>query len=196
MASTSAPAKKPASSSTVPAIKTPCRIHSTAVIADKVQITGPHAVEIGENAVLQPHVKLRAEGGKIIIGKNTTVAEKAIIGFAAGQGEGDIVIGDYVHIDAGTRIEASRIGDGSSIEVNSVIGKGAVVGKDCKVTALNVVNEGEELPDFTVVFCDGQRRIDQTMKDHAEIRTAKRLGQERTVALLQRLIPNVASKWL
>ena len=130
------------------------------------------------------------------IGKNTTVAEKVVIGFATGQGEGDILIGDYVSIEAGARIEASSIGDGSTVEVNCVVGKGAVMGKDCKLTALNELKAGEVLPDFTIVYGDGQRRIDQTIKNHPEIGSARKLGQEKTVALLQRLIPSTASKWL
>ncbi|TKA23432.1 hypothetical protein B0A54_17817, partial [Friedmanniomyces endolithicus] len=61
----SRPAPAPKRPSQLPASKPPCTIHPSAIIADKAQITGSHTVEIGENAVIHPWARIRAEGGKV-----------------------------------------------------------------------------------------------------------------------------------
>ncbi|KAK4545884.1 hypothetical protein LTR36_002448 [Oleoguttula mirabilis] len=187
--------KRLLSAPAAPAVKTPCHIHPSAIVADKAQITGAHAVEIGENAVIHPYAKIRAEGGKVVIGNNSMVYERAVVGVAEG-GEQDVVIGEGVNIDTGAVIEAKNIGDGSTIEVNAIIGKGTVLGRYCKVASLERVEAGEELEDFMVVYSDGQRRIDKTMKDHPDIREAKRVGQEKSIELMRKMLPNAAAKWM
>lgn len=192
---TSRPAEVPRRTSQMPAAKPPCTIHPSAIIADKAQITGSHQVAIGESAVIHPYARIRAEGGRVTIGKNTVVYERAVVGTAEGVGGGDVSIGDYVNIESGALVEAKSVGDGSTVEVNAMIREGAVLGECCKVAALERVEAGEELGDFTVVYGDGQRRVDKTMWEHQEIRDAKRDGQEKAVQLMRTLIPSAAAKW-
>ena len=45
------------------------------------------------------------------------------------EGEGNVIIGDGVVIEAGAVVEAKSIGDGTVIEAKARIGKGAVIGK-------------------------------------------------------------------
>ncbi|KAK5110779.1 hypothetical protein LTR85_000724 [Meristemomyces frigidus] len=179
----------------VPAVKTPSQVHPSAIIADKAQITGAHTVEIGESAVIHPYAKIRSERGKVVIGKSSIVYERAVVGVADG-GEQDITIGEGVNIETGAVIEAKSIGDGSTVEVNASIGRAAVVGRYCRVAALEKVEAGEELEDFTVVYSDGQRRVDKTMRDHPEIREAKQVGQEKSIELMRKMVPNAAAKWM
>ncbi|KAK0300199.1 hypothetical protein LTR54_008894 [Friedmanniomyces endolithicus] len=162
------------------------------IIADKAQITGSHTVEIGENAVIHPWARIRAEGGKVVIGKNSMVYEGATVGTVDGE---DVLIGDSVNIETGAVVEARSVGDGSTVEVNAVVGKGAVLGKWCRVAPLECVEAGEQLEDFTVVYGDGRRRVDKTTKEHAEIRELKRAGQEKAVQAMRTLIPNAMAKW-
>lgn len=119
-----------------PVAKPPCKIHSSAIIADKAQLIGTHSVEIGENTVIHPYAKLRAEHGRVIIGKSCTVSEKAVIGLA--EGDGEVVIGDGVNIETGAEVQAKSIGDECVVEVNSKIGKGTVIGNVRLVWKLGV----------------------------------------------------------
>jgi len=179
----------------MPAAKPPCKIHNTAIIAEKAQLTGTYLIEIGEGVVLHPYCKIRAEGGKVTIGKNTMVYERATIGCAQGAEMQDIFMGDDVNIETSAIVEGS-IGDGSTVEVSAMVGRGAAVGKYCKIAPLERVEAGETLEDYTVVYSDGKRRIDKTMEEHEEVREAKRVGQEKAVEVMRKMIPNAAAKWM
>lgn len=179
-----------------PISKPPCTIHPSAIIADKAQITGTYPVEIGEGVVLHPYARIRAEGGRVIIGKLSMVYERAVVGCEAAGGGGEVVVGECVNIETSVVVEAQRVGDGTVVEVNALVGKGAVVGEWCRITALERVDADEELEDFTVVFSGGQRRADKTLKGHEEVRLAKKESQEKAVDLMRKLIPSAGAKWM
>lgn len=163
-------------------------------------MTGTHSVDIGENTILHPYAKIKAEGGKITIGKTCIICEEVVIGFAGprsveGTGGVPIVIGNGVTIEASAVVEARSIGDGTVVEVGAKIGRGAHIGRFCKITPMSVILPGEELADYTVMFGDNQRRVDQTMAEHQEIRAAKWKGHVMHVDMLKRLIPDASAKW-
>jgi NDP-sugar pyrophosphorylase family protein len=138
-------------------VKPPCKIHPSAVISEKTQITGSHAVELCEDSVLHPHCKIKADHGMVFIGKSTIICEATIIGVV--EGEGNVIVGDGVTIEAGAVVEAKCVGDGTVIEAKVKIGKGAVIGKVrlndaayCfwhKVLMLNVLTMSTVLQDRT-----------------------------------------------
>ncbi|KAK5703657.1 hypothetical protein LTR17_021933 [Elasticomyces elasticus] len=179
-------------SSLLPASKPTCTIHSTAIVSEKAQFTGSHAVNIGEGAVIHPHARIRAEGGNVTIGKHSMLYERALVGTVDGE---DVTIGDYVNIETGAVVEAKSVGDGTTVEVNAVVGKGAVLGRWCKIAPLERVAAGEVLEDFTVVYGDGQRRIDKTTKKHKEVRDLKKEAQVKAVQVISTMIPNFSAKW-
>ncbi len=191
-----APSKRQVSSSSVPVAKPQCKIHSSATVADKAQITGSHLVEIGEDVIIHPYARLKAEHGQIFIGKGSIVSEKAVIGRTEGGEDVDCVVGEGVSIESGAVIEARRIGDHSTIEVNARLGKGAIVGKWCKVAPLCEVAENEVLDDYTVVYGYGQKRIDAVTKDRKDVRDMKAKGREKEVELLKTLITDASVKWM
>jgi dynactin-6 len=125
------------------------------------------------------------------------IAEKAIVGLNEGDGVMDVVLGEGVSIEPGAVVEAKKIGDHSTIDVNSKIGAGALVGKWCKVAPLCRVGESEVLEDYTVVFGDGQkgRRIDSVLRDKKEVRDAKIKGKAMEMEVLRGLIPDGSVKW-
>lgn len=51
------------------------------------------------------------------------------------------------------------------------------------------------LPDFTVVYGNNQRRLDQTLVNHAENREAKHKAQIMHVELLRKLLVDASAKW-
>jgi dynactin 6 len=187
--------KRPTSTPATPVARPPCHIHAAAIIADKAQISGTHAVEVGENTILHPYAKIRSEHGRVVIGKLSMVYETGVVGVADGPDQ-DVIIGNEVNIETGAVVEAKSVGDGTTIEVNAVVGKGAVIGRHCRIASMERVEANEVLEDFTVVYGQGLRRVDRTIKEHAEVREAKRTGQEKAIELMRKLIPNAAAKWM
>ncbi|KAK3634440.1 hypothetical protein LTR56_015319 [Elasticomyces elasticus] len=165
---------------------------SKPTLSEKAQFTGSHAVNIGEGAIIHPHARIRAEGGDVMIGKHSMLYERALVGTVDG---GDVTIGEYVNIETGAVVEAKSVGDGTTVEVNAVVGKSAVLGRWCKVAPLERVEAGEVLEDFTVVYGDGQRRTDKTTKEHKEIRDLKKEAQIKAVQVISTMIPNFSAKW-
>ncbi|EMC97828.1 hypothetical protein BAUCODRAFT_405274 [Baudoinia panamericana UAMH 10762] len=179
-----------------PVAKPPCDIHASAIIAEKAQITGTHPVEIAEDVVVHPYAKIRAENGSVSIGKGSMIWERAVVGCAEGSYACSVEIGMDVSIETGAIIEGAAIGDGTIVDVNAVVERGAVVGKWCRVAALERVKAGEKLEDFTVVFGDGRRRTDETIRNHEDVREARRDAQVKTVAVMRGLVADAKGKWL
>lgn len=121
--------KRPSTVPTEAVIKPPCKIRPLAIVADRAQLTGIHTIELGEHSVLHPYCRIRADSGRVTIGKYSTVSEAAEVGVS--DGDGDVVIGDGVNIEPGAVVEAKSIGDWTVIEAKAKIGKGAVIGKVC-----------------------------------------------------------------
>ena len=203
MTSKPAPTKRqPSTTSSVPPVKPQCRVHSTALISEKAQLTGPGVIEIGENVIVHPHARIKAEGGNVVLGKGCIVSERAVVGLSEASDAGkedaggtEVVLGEGVSIESGTVVEARKIGEWSTVEINAKIGRGAVVGRWCKVGSLCEVKEKEVLEDFTVVFGENRRRVDGTLRDRREIRELKLKGREKEAEVLRSLIPDGSAKW-
>jgi len=93
-------------------------------------------------------------------------------------------------VEAGAIVEARKIGEGSVVEVNARIGKGAILGKHCKIGALCEVAEGEIVEDFTVIYSDGMRRVDRAGIEDLKL---KMVGRQTEV--LRKLIPSNPAKF-
>lgn len=116
------------------------------------------------------------------------------------------MIENGVVLEVGAVIEAKRVGEGCLIEVNAKIGRGAVLGKvcsglegrgrradniqHCKIGPLCEVEEDEVLPDFTVIYGFGMRRIDNS---GAEEQQAKFIAKQ--IEVLRKLIPSNIAKF-
>lgn len=112
--------------------KPPTSLAPSLVIADLASLTGTHLITLGAKSVVHPRTRLNSTYAPITVGSNCILSERSSIGLqdplSTGQEQG-VVIGDFVIIEAGAVVEAQRIGDGSLIEVNAKIGKGAILGK-------------------------------------------------------------------
>ncbi|KAK6006087.1 hypothetical protein QM012_006497 [Aureobasidium pullulans] len=184
--------------SAVPGPKPPCSIHPSAIISDKAVIVGTHPVTIGENVVLHPFAKITSNTGAVRIGKNCVIAERATVGLSDSPGTfagTTVELEEGVSVDSGSIVQAEKIGSGSTIEANSTIGPGVVVGKFCKITASSSI-QAETLPDFTIVYGGNSRRIDITTKARSDVRDLKLKGQVMHIETLKRLVPSNTMKWL
>ncbi|EQB59370.1 transferase hexapeptide domain-containing protein [Colletotrichum gloeosporioides Cg-14] len=182
----------PAVSNTGP--RPPVNFSSSLTVSDSAILVGTHSVTIQSESVLHPRCKLESTNGSILMGRRCIVHERVHIG-AVGDEEasGGIAFGDYVIVEVGAVVEAggTEIGSDTVIGVRSRIGHGAIIGKNCTISPLTVIKPGEKIPDFTVVYANGQRRTDR--RGVADLRHK---AQARQIDVLRRLIPNKAEKWL
>ncbi|TDZ17091.1 Dynactin subunit 6 [Colletotrichum sidae] len=182
----------PAVSQTGP--RPPVNFSSSLTVSDSAILVGTHSITIQSETVLHPRSKLESTNGSILIGRRCIIHERTHIG-AVGNDDaaGGISIGDYVTIEVGSVIEAggTDIGPDTVVGIRSQIGHGAVIGKNCTISPMSVIKPGEKIPDFTVVYSNGQRRTDRR-----GVADLKHKAQARQIDVLRRLIPNKAEKWL
>ncbi|KAI4734829.1 trimeric LpxA-like protein [Aureobasidium sp. EXF-12298] len=184
--------------SAVPGPKPPCSIHPSAIISDKAVIVGTHPVSIGENVVLHPFAKIVSNTGAVRIGKNCVVGDRATVGLGDSPGTfagTTVELEESVSIESGSIVQAEKVGTGSTVEANSTLGPGVIVGKFCKITASSSI-QLEHLPDFTIVYGGNARRIDTTAKTRSDVRDLKLKGQAMHIETLKRLVPSNTMKWL
>ncbi|OHW97424.1 dynactin 6 [Colletotrichum incanum] len=172
----------------------PVNFSSSLTVADSAILVGTHSITIQSESVLHPRSKLESTNGSILIGRRCIIHERTHIG-AVGNDDasGGISLGDYVTVEVGSVVQAggTEIGTDTVVGVRSRIGSGAVIGKNCTISPLTVIKPGEKIPDYTVVYSNGQRRTDRR-----GVADLKHKAQARQIDVLRRLIPNKAEKWL
>jgi carbonic anhydrase/acetyltransferase-like protein (isoleucine patch superfamily) len=128
--------------------KTP-KIAQSGFISEAAYIIGD--VEIGENSSVWPGAVIRADFGKIKIGKHTAVEDNCVIHSGSPSGMGDVVIGDRVHIGHGAVLNCRKIGNSVLIGMNSTILHDVEIGDSCIIAAGCLVGQGMKIPDRSFV---------------------------------------------
>ncbi|KAI0193124.1 trimeric LpxA-like protein [Astrocystis sublimbata] len=177
--------------------KAPVNFSSSITIADSAQLTGHHTINISSESVVHPRAKLESANGRITIGRRCIIHERTMIGAASAdstpsESRDGVVISDYVTVEAGSIIESggTNISDGCLIGVGSRIGKGAKLGKNCILTPKSIIRPGEVIPDFTVIYSNGTRRMDK--RGVVEL---QHKAQARQIEVLRKLIPSNPAKF-
>ncbi|KAI9714430.1 MAG: hypothetical protein M1820_000391 [Bogoriella megaspora] len=183
--------------------KPPTEISPSAVIADKAILSGTHMITIGTNSVIHPYAKIVSNYGPVTIGDNVVINEKAIVGQAPHDESSNVdtgvydgvIIEDNVNIGSSSVVEASVVGEGSTIDVEAKVGTGATIGKFCKLSVKSVVAAGGTVQDYITVSHGGHRREDYLLKQNSALRVLRLKRQNDQVELLRRLIPSNLAKW-
>ena len=128
--------------------KTP-KIAPSAFVSEAAYVVGD--VEIGENSSVWPGAVIRADFGKIRIGRNTAVEDNCVIHAGSPAGENDVLIGDRVVIGHGAIINCRKIGSEVLIGMNSTILHDAEIGDLCIIAAGCLVVQGMKIPDRSFV---------------------------------------------
>ncbi|KAI0388870.1 trimeric LpxA-like protein [Xylariaceae sp. FL0594] len=177
--------------------RAPVNLSSSATVADSALLTGTHTINISSESVVHPRAKLDSANGRITIGRRCIIHERTNIGALSADptpsaSRDGVVIGDYVTVEVGTVIESggTMIGDGCTVGVGSRIGKGAKLGKHCTLTPRSVILPGDTIPDFTVVYSNGMRRLDKRGATELLYR-----AQARHIEVLRKLIPSNRAKF-
>ena len=130
--------------------KTP-KIHESAFISEAAYVIGD--VEIGENCSVWPGAVIRADLGKVTIGKNTVIEDNCIIhsGTPAFPPVVDVNIGKNVIIGHAAISNARKIGDNVLIGMNSTILHDVEIGDYSIIAAGCVVKEKMKIPERSFV---------------------------------------------
>ncbi|KAI0164076.1 trimeric LpxA-like protein [Xylariaceae sp. FL1272] len=177
--------------------KAPVNFSSSITIADSAQLAGNHTINVSSESVIHPRAKLDSANGRITIGRRCVVHERTSIGAASAdptpsESRDGVVVGDYAIIEVGAVIESggTYIGNGCSVGVGSRVGKGAKLGKHCILTPKSVVAPFDTIPDYTVIYSNGTRRLDKR-----GVADLKNKTQARQIEVLRKLIPSNPSKF-
>ncbi|CAJ2504997.1 Uu.00g123910.m01.CDS01 [Anthostomella pinea] len=182
--------------------KAPVNFSSSITIADSALLAGKHTINIGSESVVHPRARLDSALGRITIGRRCVVHERTSLGAAPASApasdptilntQGGVTIGDYATLEVGAVVEAGGtvVGEGCVVGIGCRIGSGAKLGKHCTLTPLSEIQPGEEVPDFTVVYSNGTRRLDRR-----GITELKHKAQARQIEVLKRLIPSNPTKF-
>lgn len=173
--------------------KPPTSLASSLVIAEQASLTGTYLITLGSNTVVHPRARFTSAHGPITVGSSCIICERSSIGFQSEaperEGQG-VVIENGVVVEVGAVVEAKTVGEGSVIEVQAKIGKGAVLGKHCKIGPLCEVADGEIVPDFTIVYGNGMRRLDISGVEDLKLKMVAR-----QIDVLKKLIPSNLAKF-
>ncbi|MCL6477541.1 MAG: gamma carbonic anhydrase family protein [Peptococcaceae bacterium] len=101
-------------------------------------------VTVGEGSSIWYGAVLRADFGKITIGKNTSIQDNVVIHMTPGE---ETKIGDNCTIAHGAVLHTASVGNGSVVGMNAVLLDNCVVGEQCMIAAGSVVSSGTSIPD-------------------------------------------------
>ncbi|KAI9745557.1 MAG: hypothetical protein M1818_001091 [Claussenomyces sp. TS43310] len=176
--------------STLP--KPPTSFAPSIVVSDTATLVGTHGIVVRDSTIIHPRARILSAHGPVTIGSSCILSERSCTGLqdaAKDQLEG-VIIEDGVVLEVGSVVEARRVGKGSLIEINANIGKGAIIGKHCTIGPLCSVGEGEVLPDYTVIYGAGIRRIDKSAVEEMKAKTVSRQAEA-----LKKLVPSNLAKY-
>lgn len=132
------------------------RLHTNSLCAKDTKLIltqGPFTLR--SNSVVHPKVQVTSSLEGTVLGRCSILGEKSVI-------DRTLRIGDYTLIEAGCQISAKEIGDDCVIESGVTLCEGSIIGNNCRICAGETVGPGEMVPDGTVVFSNGQSRVDNT----------------------------------
>ncbi|KAF7542037.1 hypothetical protein G7054_g146 [Neopestalotiopsis clavispora] len=175
--------------------KAPVNFSSSITISDTAILTGNHTINVSSDSVIHPRARFDSTKGRVTVGRRCIIHERTHIGASEPNQPSasfGVLMDDFVTIEVSAIIESGEttIGEGTVIGIGAKIGRGAKIGKHCTITAKSIIQPGETVPDNTVVYANGSRRLDR--RDIAEL---KFRGQTRQIEVLRRLIPSNPAKF-
>ncbi|TDY45154.1 carbonic anhydrase/acetyltransferase-like protein (isoleucine patch superfamily) [Paraburkholderia rhizosphaerae] len=122
------------------------QIHPSAYIAPSAVVSGN--VTIGPETVVSYGAVLVADGGRIVVGRNTVIMEHAIV---RSSGYSDCLVGNNVMIGPHTHLSGCAVGDECFIATGASVFNGATLGKWSEVRINGVVHLKTVLPEESTV---------------------------------------------
>ncbi|KDE07652.1 dynactin 5 [Microbotryum lychnidis-dioicae p1A1 Lamole] len=156
-------------------------------VSRKCVISGSQNIILGGKTLIQPGVIIRgdlrragATGAAVVvsIGKYCVLGEGCILRPPAKTYKGifsyyPMKIGDFVHIGAGSIVEAATIGSGVEIGKNCIIGSMSIIKDNAKILDNSVVGPGTVIPSLTEWGGSPALILDQLPESTPELTEAK-----------------------
>ena len=120
------------------------KIHPTAFISESAYVVGD--VTIGEGSSIWPGVVVRADAGKITIGRFTCIQDNSVV-----HGDADVVIGDRVVMGHMVLCHARSVGDRVLIGSGATVNDGVEIGEDSLIASTAMVLENMVIPSRSLV---------------------------------------------
>tara|TARA_B100001741_G_scaffold297447_1_gene282178 strand:+ start:108 stop:614 length:507 start_codon:yes stop_codon:yes gene_type:complete len=143
------------------------KINPNAYVNESAYVVGE--VEIDEFSSVWPGAVIRADSGKISIGKRSNIQDNSAV-----HSDNGSIIGDDVTIGHGVVIHSKKIGNGTLIGNGAVLNDEVTIGSNCIVAAGSVVIEGTDIPDNSIVRGIPGKAIGRILDKHKEL--IKRAG--------------------
>ena len=142
------------------------QIDPSAFIAPSADLIGN--IKIMENAGIWFNVVIRADIGKVVIGKNSNIQDLSMLHM---DENGIVDIGENVTVGHSCTLHDCIIGDNSLIGMGATILSNVKIGKNCIIGAGSVVLENTVIPDNSLV-AGLPAKIKRTLKEEtgAELR--------------------------
>ena len=138
------------------------RIHPTAFVSEFAYIVGD--VEIGDGSSIWPGAVVRADAGKITIGRFTCVQDNSVV-----HGDADVVIGDNVVIGHLVMCHARTVGDRVLIGNGATVNDGVEIGEDSLLASGTMVLDGMKVPTRSIVMGVPGRIRGEVQDRHLEL---------------------------
>lgn len=121
------------------------RIHPSAFVSETAYIVGD--VEIGEGSSIWPGAVIRADAGRIVVGRFTCIQDNSVV-----HGDADVRIGDRVVIGHRVLCHARTVGDGSLIGNGAIVNDGGEIGEGSLVGSGSMLIENMKVPSGSMVL--------------------------------------------
>src|SRR6188768_2296406 len=131
-------------------------IHESSFVHPQAAVTGN--VIIGKNVYVGPGAALRGDWGKIIISDGCNVQENCTVHMFPGV---TVVLKESAHIGHGAIIHGATIGRNCLVGMNAVIMDEVELGDESIVGALCFINQGEKIPQRSMVVGNPAKIIKQ-----------------------------------
>ena len=137
-------------------------IHPTAFVSEFAYVVGD--VEIGEGSSVWPGTVIRADAGKIAIGKNSCIQDNSVV-----HGDDDVSIGDNVVIGHRVMCHAKTVGNSVLIGNGAVVNDGVEIGEYSLLASGCMVVDNMQIPSRSLVMGVPARVRGEISDRHAEL---------------------------
>jgi carbonic anhydrase/acetyltransferase-like protein (isoleucine patch superfamily) len=143
-------------------------VDATAWVADNAMVIGD--VQLKANVSIWYGSVLRADVGKIRIGKDTNVQDLSVIHVETGKW--DCTVGEGVTIGHRVMLHGCRVGDGALIGIGAIVLNGAEIGGGSIIGAASLVTQGAKIPPGVLALgspCRVKRELTAEEKQHLQL---------------------------
>lgn len=117
------------------------RAHATAVVIGDV--------ELGDGVSLWPHVVLRGDLNRIVIGEGTNLQDGVVV---HNDKTWPAIVGKHCVVGHQACVHGATVGDGCLIGIGAILLNGVVIGDESVVGAGTLVPEGKQIPPRSLVL--------------------------------------------